>query len=185
MSEETIKISIELSRQDLAYFRERLKHTRKSRSKADETIVIQAAVSLLEEALATDSPEFVTSRLRKLERLIDMVSDAEWRLEGRDRARVLDALAYFADPEDLIPDRVPGIGYLDDAIMVELVVRELKHELRAYDDFIQFRAHPQAVDEKKLEARRSALQQRMTRRRRSDIERLRNRRVKKSPLGLW
>jgi len=56
-----------------------------------------------------------------LEQLIQMLRDDEWRLEGRDRARILDALAYFVDPEDLIPDRLPGIGYLDDAIMVELI----------------------------------------------------------------
>ena len=52
---------------------------------------------------------------------------------------MLNALAYFADPDDLIPDRVPGLGYLDDAIMVELVVQDLKHEIEAFDAFVEFR----------------------------------------------
>ena len=29
---------------------------------------------------------------------------------------ILGALVYFCDPEDLIPDNIPGLGYLDDAI---------------------------------------------------------------------
>ena len=48
--------------------------------------------------------------------------------------------AYFANTQDLIPDDVPGLGYLDDAIMVDLVTRELKHEIKAYESFCDFRA---------------------------------------------
>ena len=33
------------------------------------------------------------------------------------------------------------LGFFDDAIMIELCVRELKHELEAYDDFCDFREH--------------------------------------------
>ena len=54
--------------------------------------------------------------------------------------RVVRAMAYFAEPDDLIADRIPGIGFLDDAIMVELVVRDLEHEIGAYQEFCQFRA---------------------------------------------
>ena len=55
---------------------------------------------------------------------------------------MLNALAYFAEPDDLIPDQIPGLGFLDDAIMVELVVRELRHEIEAYEDFRVFRDRP-------------------------------------------
>jgi uncharacterized membrane protein YkvA (DUF1232 family) len=116
-----------------------------------------------------------------------MLRDDEWRLERRDRARILDALAYFADPDDLIPDRVPGLGYLDDAIMVELIVQELKHEIEAYKDFCEFRkSRPQAEAADKLEARRQGLQQRMRRRRQRERQDQRNRpRSTRSPLRLW
>ena len=100
---------------------------------------------------------------------------------------MLNALAYFADPDDLVHDRVPGIGYLDDAIMVELVVRELKHEIEAYDAFCEFRKErrkAKALAPDALEKRRSALQSRMRRRRRSDRTR-HARKTGKSPISLW
>jgi uncharacterized membrane protein YkvA (DUF1232 family) len=104
--------------------------------------------------------------------MINMLSDIEWRLPHQDASRVLNALAYFTEPEDLIPDNIPGLGLLDDAIMIELVVRELKHEIEAYQDFCDYRARLRSQNEKSaasregwLNARRKDLQARMHRRR--------------------
>jgi uncharacterized membrane protein YkvA (DUF1232 family) len=103
-----------------------------------------------------------------------MVEDKEWRLEGQDRARVVYAMAYLADPVDAIPDQIPGLGFLDDAIMVELVCQDLRHEIEAYSDFCAYRksegkrrgqASDPATREQWLTARRSQLQERMRRRR--------------------
>ena len=47
-------------------------------------------------------------------------------------------IRYFGDPEDILPDHIPVIGYLDDVIMIELVVRELAHVRDAYDDFCDY-----------------------------------------------
>jgi uncharacterized membrane protein YkvA (DUF1232 family) len=41
-------------------------------------------------------------------------------------------LAYFSDPEDSGPDHIPVLGFLDDAIMIELVVEELKDNIEAF-----------------------------------------------------
>ena len=62
-----------------------------------------------------------------------MVEDEDWNLPPEDVTRVINALAYFANAKDLIPDDVPGLGFLDDAVMVDLVMRELAHEVKAYD----------------------------------------------------
>ena len=182
-----MKVTFELSARDIRYFRDRLKTVRSSNGSSDEAAVVGPAAKLVEEARAAEPPEFVLERLVKLQQLVDMLHDREWRLEGRDRARILDALAYFVDPDDLIPDRIPGIGYLDDAIMVELVVQELKHEIKAYEDFCEFRTRsPQAEGVAKLEARRGALQTRMRRRRRRDRDAHRSSsRPTRSPLSLW
>jgi len=182
-----MKISFELSDKDLRYFRQVLQKVRKGRNAENEDVILGEARSLLEEVKGTDAPTFVKGRIEQLGKLIDMVEDADWRLEGADRKRVLNALAYFADPDDLIPDRVPGLGYLDDAIMVELVVQDLKHEIEAFDAFVEFRK--QKRKEKKatpesLDKRRVSLQGRMRRRRRGDRER-HSRRRGKSPISLF
>ena len=184
-----MKVSFELSPRDIRYFRDRLKSVRVSDGRRDEEAVMGPTAKLVTEARAADPPEFVCDRLGKLEQLVEMLRDREWRLEGRDRARILDALAYFVDPDDLIPDRIPGIGYLDDAIMVELVVQELKHEIKAYEDFCEFRRQSgrDTARADKLEGRRDALQTRMRRRRRRDREshRTRSSPASRSPLRLW
>ena len=105
--------------------------------------------------------------------MIDMLSDIEWRLPHHEASRVLNALSYFCEPEDLIPDHIPGLGFLDDAIMIELVVRELKHEIEAYSDFCEYRDRLRAEQGDRasvsrsgwLDDRRKALQSRMRRRR--------------------
>ena len=121
-------------------------------------------------------PEFIRQRLAKLRIMIDMLKDCQWRLPADESARVLNALAYFTEPEDLIPDHIPGVGFLDDAIMVELVVRELRHEIEAYGDFcayreqhaprqgVKYRSREVTRDEW-LDKRREELQSRMRRRR--------------------
>jgi uncharacterized membrane protein YkvA (DUF1232 family) len=178
-----MRVSFDLSDRDLRFFRQRLQQI--AGASSDERTVIRGATRLVKEALETEIPQFVRDRIGKLGQLIAMLEDREWRLEGKDRERVLNVLAYFVDPDDLIPDRVPGIGYLDDAIMVELVVQELRHEIEAYQDFCEFRAkRPRDAEAEALEARRVALQGRMRRRRRRERQ-SRGSRSSRSPIGLW
>ncbi len=182
-----IKVSFELSDKDLRYFRASLQRAREGAHADDEKTVVDGAARLLKEVLQVEVPDFVRQRILKLEQLILMLDDGEWRLEGEDRARVLNALAYFVDPDDLIPDKLPGIGYLDDAIMVELVIQELRHEIEAYEDFCAFRERERkaGLDADRLEKRRVALQTRMSRRRRAERRARAARGAPRSRLGLW
>ena len=182
-----MKISFELSDKDLRYFRQVLQKVRKGRNAENESVVLREAEELLEKVKRTDAPEYVQGRIAQLSKLILMLEDKDWQLEGPDRKRVLNALAYFADPDDLIPDRVPGLGYLDDAIMVELVVQDLKHEIEAFDAFVLFRSERKRrknASPEGLAKRRASLQGRMRRRRRGDRER-HTRKRGRSPIGLW
>ena len=173
-----MRVSIDLDDDDLKHFRLIMRQARNTAVRLRPDDIVNSADRLLRKVDSDKVPNFVASRLQKLGIMIDMLTDHEWRLPQKDTARVLNALAYFTDPEDLIPDHIPGIGLLDDAIMIELVVRELKHEIDAYEDFCKFRrqhSHARGVKAKTtdltreqwLDSRRKSLQDRMRRRRKS------------------
>ena len=136
----TFKLTIELSNRDLRHFRRELKRAHEAVSIADDEEILAAAADLVETLRQAKLPDFITERLQKLRVLQAMLTDADWPLSEAERSPMLAALAYVCDPEDIIPDDIPGIGMLDDAVMIELVFRELRHEIEAYADFERFRA---------------------------------------------
>ena len=173
----TISITIELTDSDVDHFQQALVRARDLSNEKTAEEITAATRKLLVEATNLQVPDFIAQRLAKLESLIAMVHDEGWALAEADRSRVLTALMYFADPADVIPDSVPVVGYLDDAIMIELCVRELKHEVEAYEDFNDFRKHEaqgRGMDPATLgradwlEGRRQELMERMRRRRDRD-----------------
>ena len=131
------KLIIELSAADLRQFRHELDKSRKAVGIADDAEILSAATDFVTKMRASRLPDFVTLRLQKLEMMLSMVSDSEWTITNRERKPILAALAYLCDPEDIIHDDVPGVGLLDDAVMIELVFRESRHEIDAYEDFSQ------------------------------------------------
>ncbi|MFK7956676.1 MAG: YkvA family protein [Lysobacterales bacterium] len=136
----SLRITFDLSDTDLNHFRGVMRRAIKAHKETDDATIIKAAGELLSQVNAKKAPNFITDRLSRLRILIDMVGDEGWALPAADRKRVMSALAYFSDPEDLIPDEIPGLGFLDDAIMIELAVRELQHEIEAYRDFCVYRS---------------------------------------------
>ncbi|MCA0392621.1 MAG: DUF1232 domain-containing protein [Proteobacteria bacterium] len=173
----SLSLTIDLNDQDLEHFTNALKaaHAAAGNKSAEE--IIQAAAALLEGAQKVKTPDFIRGRLERLDDMIAMVRDEGWHLDDEDKQHVLSALVYFADPSDVIPDHVQVLGFLDDAIMIELCVRELAHELDAYEDFCEFREReakkrgiaPSAVGRTDwLDSRRDELVERMHARRNRD-----------------
>ena len=171
----SIRIAFDLSEKDIDHFRMIMSQARKAADTLSEQQIIDAANDLLKEVGEAKVPDFISERLAKLSIMTGMLTDNEWQLPAEETQRVLSALAYFSEEEDLIPDHIPGLGFLDDAIMVELVVRELKHEIEAYEDFCEYRKREEAkrtesgddvTREEWLAGRRAELHSRMRRRRR-------------------
>ncbi len=171
-----MKIAFELHADDLRHFRLIMREARKAAAMRLPEAIVGGARRLIDQIRQRGAPVFVIDRLVTLEQMIDMLADHQWRLPESDAARVLNTLAYFCEPEDLIPDHVPGLGFLDDAIMIELAAGDLRHELEAYRDFCEFRrsrpprrgVKPKASESDRddwLEQRRSELQRRMHERR--------------------
>ena len=173
-----ISINLELSDQDIELFSKSMKASRQGGEAASVADVTEAATRLLKEAKNAVVPAFVAERLDRLDQLIAMVRDEGWAMGAEDVQRTLSALEYFSNPDDIIPDSTPVLGYLDDAIMIEVCVRELTHELSAYEEFCDYRQNeaerrgmdPAAVGRADwLEGRREELQDRMHRHRERDF----------------
>ena len=81
----------------------------------------------------------IVRRLDQARSLESMAADAAWRLPGPDAERVDTVMSYLERKDDLIPDEVPVLGMLDDAMLVELAQRALKREIEDYADFCRFR----------------------------------------------
>jgi len=169
-----MKLSFELTDRDLRYFRQALKQSREAVRDAEEQEIIDAIRHVLDEIRSNEPlPDFVAKRIPVLELLIQMLTDDEWQLPNADRERLLAMFVYFSDPEDILPDDIPVIGYLDDVIIIELITRDLLHVREAYDDFRQFRRefdeqHGKDIDgairRDRLDRKRQQLHQRMQRR---------------------
>jgi uncharacterized membrane protein YkvA (DUF1232 family) len=177
-----LTVTLEISDPELDHFRSVMHRTREraaGRSPQETAAAARRTVGRL--ASGTHSP-FVVNRLRKVEALVGMLEDEEWQLPEPGRTRVLEGLAYIVESHDLVPDDVPVLGLVDDAIMIELVLRELRHELESYEEFDEFRreeaarrgaagSHKAVSREDWLGSQRRALQERIRERRDRDMER--------------
>ena len=173
-----MRITFDLSDSDLKHFRLIMQQAQTACEQMTESEVIAAARQTLVDVREGEVPDFIRDRIEQLEPLVGMLSDTDWGLPDADRKRLLHALAYFSDPDDLIPDDIPGVGYLDDAIMMDLVAAELAEELESYSEFCRFREEAVGRGDSVnradwLKARRQALQGRRGGKRR------------RGPLGLF
>jgi uncharacterized membrane protein YkvA (DUF1232 family) len=178
----TLSVTLEFSEQELDYFRSLMRRIRESNGhRSPEQVAVAAAEEVRRLQSVPRSP-FVARRIDRVSRLIAMIQDPEWQLPETERLRVLEGLAYVADAEDLVPDNTPVLGLVDDAIMLELVLRELKHELDGYEDFDAYRRNEAPLRDKPgthrpvsredwLESKRRALHDRIRERRERDLAR--------------
>lgn len=130
------KVTFELDEQDAAYFRGLYRAAKKRAAKMDPDTIIKDATRLVEHVRASKrAPRFVVDAIETLEDMTQIIQDEDYRAPQSVKNQVLAGLAYFSNPEDLIPDHIPALGFLDDAIMVKFVEDEFKHELWGYRKF--------------------------------------------------
>ena len=70
--------------------------------------------------------------------------DSDWDTDRATRARVLRLLDYIDRDDDLIADREPIVGLLDDVLLIELAWPAFSAEADEYRDFCRYRddEHP-------------------------------------------
>lgn len=82
----------------------------------------------------------LSERLGRAEQLRRMLNDSDWDVcvDTRERARML--ISYLQEVNDLIPDHLPLLGHLDDALLVELSWPAFAGETQDYGDYCRYRA---------------------------------------------
>jgi uncharacterized membrane protein YkvA (DUF1232 family) len=159
-----IRVTFTLGESDLSHLRRLIRRATEHAARETEGAILAGAEKLAKEVRGARPPEYVAERAETLEALVRMVQDQDYGLPTSQRKRVLGALAYFAHPKDLIPDSIPGLGFLDDAIMVELVAQDLRHELWGYGKFVAYRKS--AVQRPWTAVGQSSLQSKLAKKRR-------------------
>jgi uncharacterized membrane protein YkvA (DUF1232 family) len=134
-----LTVTFTLGARDVRHLRSVAERAAARAAGLSESALTGAARARAAELRKFQPPAYVLERVAGLEELITLLLDPDWSPPERVRARVRAALAYFTEPDDLIADSIPGLGFLDDAIVIELQRQELAHERAAYRDFARFR----------------------------------------------
>jgi uncharacterized membrane protein YkvA (DUF1232 family) len=162
------KVTFTLDEADARYFRALYGKAKKEAADLEPAKIIGDARGIVKRVRASKkTPSFVVEAISVLADLTDLIQDEDYAVPKSVSAQVLTGIAYFSNPQDLIPDHIPGLGFLDDAIMVKLIEEEFKHELWGYRKFCKLR------DESEQRPWSSAGRERLKKRLDSDRKRIR------------
>jgi len=167
---ERLRVTFTLGARDLRHLRAVAERASARAGRRPDRDLTAAARARAGEVRKFAPPSYVLERVGRLESLIELLEDPDWDPPERVRGRVRAALAYFTDPDDLIADAVPGLGFLDDAIVIELLWLELRDEHAAYEGFVRFRQRMDP-DASTLAARRRTLRAKLEARERGPVVR--------------
>lgn len=88
----------------------------------------------------------IARRIARVEELERMRADGGFALDAAVGARIRELIAYVEQGDDLIPDDTPVVGQLDDAILIDLLLRDIGPELADYADFCAWRGAQAGTD---------------------------------------
>lgn len=101
--------------------------------------LVTAARALRTSGALRGWPECIRLRLARARAAVSMVRDPQWGASEEAIETVRHVAEYVAADDDLIPDTLPTVGRLDDAIVVEAAWPVLSGEITDYVDFRRLR----------------------------------------------
>ena len=88
-----------------------------------------------------ESGRIEDSMLNDLKTLRSMLSSwlkGNYKMSSRTIIYVLAGLLYFVNPFDVVPDFIVGLGFIDDAAILTLVLRSIRSEVSRYKKAMDF-----------------------------------------------
>jgi uncharacterized membrane protein YkvA (DUF1232 family) len=119
---------IQLTAEDKARYREQIKNIDLSLLSK----ITDAVPAKIKKLLETQSLNEIQVRLLNDTAQLYTILTSTPDLEDDVKRDILFALQYFVEQEDEIPDDIPGIGFLDDYLVVQWVVEEIKEKYSRY-----------------------------------------------------
>lgn len=98
-----------------------------------------AARRVLRSASKGQDSTFIKVRMRRAGEVRALLKDSQWQTEPALADQMRELVAYLDDKDALIPNDVPIVGLLDDAILVDVAMDALRTELDEYADFCRYR----------------------------------------------
>jgi uncharacterized membrane protein YkvA (DUF1232 family) len=134
-----LRVRLELGESELGQLRDHLRRAAALPRSEGDAELLGAARERLLVAQEECSLEFIAQSLRRLETMTEMLEDKDWPLPGSVGPRILAVLRYLVNPSGLVPDVHPTFGFMDDAVLIEILAQDIRHELDGYRDFCRFR----------------------------------------------
>jgi uncharacterized membrane protein YkvA (DUF1232 family) len=106
----------------------------------DRDQLVSAARELCDRSILDSAPACIRERLTKIATVEQMVADGSWASANDTVNTAKTVVDYARGHDDLIPDWLPKVGRLDDAIVVETAWPQLAAEVDDYLDFCRLRA---------------------------------------------
>lgn len=100
---------------------------------------VKEALVKVAEVRANCTDGYVVDQVGCLQMMLSMVEDDTWVIEDSNKEKINATIKYFIDDNDVIPDHIPGIGYVDDCIVIDGTMDAVEEEMMEYKDFCRAR----------------------------------------------
>ena len=132
--------SLELHEDKLRRFNEQVRRVAPDRPAFNADQIAGAARRVLRATMKGQDSAFIKSRLRRAGEIRAALEDAQWDIAPQQLGPMREIIDYIDDDaQALIPNSVPVVGLLDDAILVDAAMDTLRGELDDYADFCRYR----------------------------------------------
>jgi uncharacterized membrane protein YkvA (DUF1232 family) len=100
---------------------------------------VKEALEKVKEVRNNCDDGYVVDQVGCLQMMLSMVEDKTWVIADSNKEKINATIKYFIDDDDVIPDHIPGVGYLDDCIVIDGTMDAVEDEMLEYKDFCRAR----------------------------------------------